>query len=766
MDTTTNLLPEVGGKEYSDTLPLLDESVRPLDTQTYNNCFVLSGICKSDNGKKIKQCYFIKDDNAHKLWTKNAPENIRYRQLTHTEARQTLDDYFQNGKRQSGDETLRVSIWLENAKYGDLSLFCIDFDEYDIESGFFKAAFALADKVTRSQSGGYHMWYGVDREKAEPLFDSINLTTRQGTKSFVCNVTNETDGNTVDLFCENGRLIHEYQEWDNNTGVTDKTESLFELLKASFTFREKASVDYWQDAESRDIQIDGLPEDVLLERMTDTQRIVFSDLMTFSPDCTQREWYRKGVDIKHVFGDELGGSVFLFWSRAGQTFQPESLANTWNDISNRKNALWNSDWSEIIGNEINAFDITTPEQIETRLKAAKERQNQAITPKYSDAEKEELRKQGLIDAQRIVDELKADEAKNDELSRNPKFRGKPIKWVKVERTVKTNNAFCPDETEIDGNNHLIEYEGLRYKREEFLKAMFPEYKKHPCKVRFNNDDVFWLGNNQRSKLQYQILASKFDSDMATVSDEDKADLERFCKNYDSETAGRWYQRMTWEQGHEKMITFGVALDVRRKDGTTRTNGAWCFSADMTDTRAIYTGVYMTWDLWSNQLIGHLDGKRDEHRDNKADNYAAVYKQAAQLMYYQNGRYMTLPAKERKAISDWIYEYYMSERKPPFPLCGAIGGGDRVIEIDFDDVVIVDASGIAGYNRTHNTERNKIHNKEIGRRKVEKNVEQLQGDKWTTQEILSQGFSRAKLDNMVKHGFIRRLKQGHYERNSV
>jgi len=149
---------------------------------------------------------------------------------------------------------------------------------------------------------------------------------------------------------------------------------------------------------------------------------------------------------------------------------------------------------------------------------------------------------------------------------------------------------------------------------------------------------------------------------------------------------------------------------------------------------------------------------------KAAMYSTVYKEAVERVFYQNGKYMTLTKKEWSEISDWIYDYYFSTRKPPFPLNGSIDGGDRIIEIKFDELEIVDASGIAGYNRANNAERNKMHNKEMGRKKVEENAKQLQGNIWTTQEILSQGFSRAKLDNMVKHGFIKRLKQGHYERN--
>ena len=48
--------------------------------------------------------------------------------------------------------------------FGNLHIFVIDFDKIDgtveTESVFFKEAKELADKVTRSQGGGYHMFYG------------------------------------------------------------------------------------------------------------------------------------------------------------------------------------------------------------------------------------------------------------------------------------------------------------------------------------------------------------------------------------------------------------------------------------------------------------------------------------------------------------------------------------------------------------------------------------------------------------------------------
>ena len=46
-------------------------------------------------------------------------------------------------------------------------------------------------------------------------------------------------------------------------------------------------------------------------------------------------------------------------------------------------------------------------------------------------------------------------------------------------------------------------------RRDFMKSEFDEYRMHPYKVKFLTDDVFRLGGNQRSKLQYHILAQRF-----------------------------------------------------------------------------------------------------------------------------------------------------------------------------------------------------------------------------------------------------------------
>jgi hypothetical protein len=64
--------------------------------------------------------------------------------------------------------------------------------------------------------------------------------------------------------------------------------------------------------------------------------------------------------------------------------------------------------------------------------------------------------------------------------------------------------------------------------------MFTDYKKHPYKAKFADDNIFWLGSNQRSKLQYHYLAQNFD--LVTVAEQDKADLQALCESHRAETA--------------------------------------------------------------------------------------------------------------------------------------------------------------------------------------------------------------------------------------
>ena len=279
-------------------------------------------------------------------------------ELSYEDANRAMQTYLHSKNRGRGAESLRVSLYLDNAKCGDLHLFVIDFDKVDgkvdTQSAFFQRAKSLADRVTRSQGGGYHMFYGVDKKAAAPLFDSINLLTAEGTESFVCKtgcVT--TDGrNKVDMFCDALHFIYEWEAWDNSLELTDKTQPLYELIKAHFQLKRPmdGSNGKRQSTGRNTPLLDKVSEESLRQEMTEKQQKVFDDLKTQSSDCSREQWFSIGIDIFHVFGAELGGKVFRWWSAPGHSFQPQGCARTWENICSRgpKTELKNSIWMELV----------------------------------------------------------------------------------------------------------------------------------------------------------------------------------------------------------------------------------------------------------------------------------------------------------------------------------------------------------------------------------------------------------------------------------
>ena len=226
--------------------------------------------------------------------------------------------------------------------------------------------------------------------------------------------------------------------------------------------------------------------------------------------------------------------------------------------------------------------------------------------------------------------------------------------------------------------------------------------------------------------------------------------------------------MTWQQGHEKMITFGAALEVR---GTT--SGVWCYRPAAPDERqAAFWGVPMTWEEWSLPIIEFLDRKRTAAAACPQEQRSVILKEALNtglmMLFYQHGCYMTLTGDIFKNLKIWLYEYlYKSVPRFAFPYQGAIPDGDYSFVIDFaKDTETVRAydlkTDMAAYNKEHNA----AHNKELGRRQTLERFKGLRGDEWTTQEIFVQGFSEKNIKTFVKHGLIRRDRRGHYVRNSV
>lgn len=121
------------------------------------------------------------------------------------------------------------------------------------------------------------MFFGVDKKGATPLFDSINLLTAKGTESFVCKtgcVT--TDGcSKVDMFCDALHFIYEWEAWDNTLELTDKTQQLYELIKAHFQLKRPmdGGMGTCRSAGGKAVSLlDEVSEENLRQEMTDKQQ--------------------------------------------------------------------------------------------------------------------------------------------------------------------------------------------------------------------------------------------------------------------------------------------------------------------------------------------------------------------------------------------------------------------------------------------------------------------------------------------------------------
>lgn len=217
----------------------------------------------------------------------------------------------------------------------------------DTEAPAFKALYNAADIVTRSKSGGYHFYFGIYKNMAIPLFDSIGLLTAKDKPSLVSKAGNySTDRRIkVDFFCDVGHLMRE-TEWDCSKPLTDKTEWLYRILAEHFeikrTYNSGVFTGELDDAEGWDgTQIEGRNAAYLREHMTFEQQLCFDDLMDIDADCEPSTWRETGFDIycafkqpeKGIESDILAGEVWLWWSKRGKKkYKPDTCVNTWNWI--------------------------------------------------------------------------------------------------------------------------------------------------------------------------------------------------------------------------------------------------------------------------------------------------------------------------------------------------------------------------------------------------------------------------------------------------
>lgn len=438
-----------------------------MDNPRYNNCFTLGEKCWH-NGRLIKVPVFIDhyDDTIQNLYGSKNGDKRKYYELSYEEARREYYRFWSSENWEKSSKVLRISLWLDNAMFGNLHIFVIDFDEFDVESHFFKEAHRLADKVTRSQGGGYHMFYGIDKKKAEPLFDSINLLASENAASFVCKTGAITrDGtNKVDLFCDTGHFIYEWEEWNNTIGLTDKTQELYQLIKENFDLSRPMSSGKGKRTSGKGgksyAMLEELSKGELLQQMSAEQREVFADLQTKSSDCSSSQWFSIGIDIYHVFGVELGGKVFFLWSKPGHSFQPQGCSLTWSNICDRgpDTELVNGRWADIMQGDNKGKELDG-----LSLHEALEAAPQVPLPLEDDTS-----------------------ATLEEAAAEPTFRDLPIAWENV--TTEENGK--------QRTGHWIVWNGNRSKREEFFMLAFPDqYNKVKKRVKFLGqaaDDVLRL----------------------------------------------------------------------------------------------------------------------------------------------------------------------------------------------------------------------------------------------------------------------------------
>lgn len=709
------------------------------DNPRYNNCFTLGEKCWH-NGRLIKVPVFIDhyDDTIQNLYGGKTGDKRKYYELSYEEAQTEYYRFWSSENWEKSNKVLRISLWLDNAMFGNLHIFVIDFDDFDEESHFFKEAHRLADKVTRSQGGGYHMFYGIDKKKAEPLFDSINLLASKNAASFVCKTGAITrDGaNKVDLFCDTGHFIYEWEEWDNAAGLTDKTQEVYQLIKENFDLSRPMSSGKGKRASGKGgksyAMLEELSEEELLQQMSPEQREVFANLeKTKSPNWKHKTWLSVGIDIFHVFGADLGGKVFLYWSKPGKTFQPQSCASTWDYICEiaPDSELWDSHWADIMRGT------------QTGLNRAEEEPSQSA-------------------ASQVPLPLEEDTSAALEVpsTAEPTFRGLPIAWENV--TTEENGK--------QRTGHWIVWNGNRSKREEFFKLAFPnQYNKVKKRVKFLGkaaDDVLWLTGGQRTKLMYEILAWKYG--LEEVSEQDNLDLIFLCqREEENKTADDLLSRLHWPNGLAKLVTFGVGMKLDAAAQQT-----WCYSVDYQEDRAVFEGNSMTWERWQVKLIEALERCRACRYS-----YSKMWKQVRPTMYYQFddwshcGNYLTITQEDCKAITAWVNEYLVGG-SAPFPLSGAIPAADYKFVIDYNtDVEFVDNRDLKapGEMVKYNQETNAARNKEKGKKRVQERFSAACrtvkiGDTLTTKQLVEMGYTDDKArKRLIDSGVLKRIKRGSY-----
>lgn len=680
-------------------VPLLAEK-----QQGYNDCFCLA--------QQDKQVYYV--DSWDNLVPANKKGNEKDYYLHYHQAFEVVADMAACYKHAHGDcPTLSPSFYLENAKYNDLFVFVIDFDKMEDENGkkqpidteapFFINAKKIADQATRSKHDGHHMYLAINKETATQLFASINLLASSGVQSYICKTGAITkDGRIkVDFFCDTPRLIYECEEWDITKGLTDKTQELYELIRDNFDFchleKRESKVKRTKKAEKtpktprtprKYIEIAELEEFELIAKMDDKQKKIFVDLKTISTECSRTQWYSIGIDIYYVFGADLGGEVFFWWSKPYKKFDKRDCFNEWESICNKEEPdLFHPLWCAIMGLE----------QIVSEQEAQRQAEIQEGVKKLGERIQAERQAKMPADNPTLPSSLEIESVGAISPATPPlTFRGLPIQWEHEKESA--GNAL--DGEEQSGNErHRILWGDSRYdKRDDFLRAVWgADYKKIREKVTFKDaaaDNVLRLTMGQRTALEYDALYHRHINELVLVDEQDEKELFAFFASDRCTTAKETIRRLNYVDGVKKIATFGA--------GRLQTGAAeftWCYTKEAIKGGNRYRGVTLNWSLWA---YGIEKAYNDYLRDKGAKLWDTV--RPAMYCQYQNGEVcrMTYAAEDYQHVESWVLDGCRGD----FPLQGVTPDGDYEFTVMFDseDVEYIDSGKVLGErNREQKTE---------------------------------------------------------------
>jgi hypothetical protein len=134
-----------------------------------------------------------------------------------------------------------------------------------------------------------------------------------------------------------------------------------------------------------------------------------------------------------------------------------------------------------------------------------------------------------------------------------------------------------------------------------------------------------------------------------------------------------------------------------------------------------------------------------------------------LLYFEGGKYISMPKKEREKVEGWFLRY-LDDPETPFPLHGDTGSDEYTFTVDFEkDVEIVRnwnlKKDMAAYNKEHNA----LRNKEKGESDVLKRARSvLTKEEYTKDEVLALGYKSGSWQTLLDHNLLVRKPGGKNE----